>query len=59
MLTTVKNQQLTVHNPVGYPPKVSRKQPAARPTKHHSKTVYQIDIPYDDSGEQLKQVKAR
>lgn len=57
MLTTVKNQQLTVHNPVGYPPKVSRKQPAPRPTSLDGKTVYLIDSRFDDSVELLKQVQ--
>lgn len=58
MLTTVKNQQLTVHNPVGYPPKVSRKQPAPRPTSLDGKTVYLVDSRFDDSIELLKQVQA-
>ena len=57
MLTTVKNQQLTVHNPVGYPPKVSRKQPAPRPSTLDGKTVYLIDSRFDDSVELLKQVQ--
>jgi hypothetical protein len=58
MLTTVKNQQLTVHNPVGYPPKVSRKQPAPRPTSLDGKTVFLVDSRFDDSIELLKQVQA-
>lgn len=58
MLTTVKNQQITVHNPVGYPPKVSRKQPAPRPTSLDGRTVYLVDSRFDDSIELLKQVQA-
>jgi hypothetical protein len=58
MLTTVRNQQLTVHNPVGYPPQVSRKQPAPRPTSLDGKTVYLGDSRFDDSIELLKQVQA-
>jgi hypothetical protein len=58
MLTTVRNQQLTVHNPVGYPPQVSRKQPAPRPTSLDGKTVYLVDSRFDDSIELLKQVQA-
>src|SRR6478735_4408800 len=57
MLTTVKNQQITVHNPVGYPPKVSRKQPAPRPSSLDGKTVFLIDSRFDDSVELLKQVQ--
>ncbi|MBI2772181.1 MAG: hypothetical protein HYX47_21360 [Burkholderiales bacterium] len=57
MLTTVKNQQITVHNPVGYPPKVSRKQPASRLSSLDGKTVYLIDSRFDDSVELLKQVQ--
>jgi hypothetical protein len=57
MLTTVRNQQITVHNPVGYPPKVSRKQPAPRPSTLDGKTLYLIDSRFDDSVELLKQVQ--
>lgn len=58
MLTTVKNQQITVHNPVGYPPRISRKQPAARPSSLDGKTIYLVDSKFDDSIELLKQVQA-
>jgi hypothetical protein len=58
MLTTVRNRQITVHNPVGYPPRVSRKQPAPRPSSLDGKTVYLIDSRFDDSVELLKQVQA-
>jgi hypothetical protein len=61
MLTTVKNYQsaptLTVHNPVGYPPQITRKQPAPRPDSLDGKTVYLIDSRFDDSVELLKQVQ--
>lgn len=49
---------ITVHNPMGYPPKVSRKQPAARPASLDGKVVYLIDSRFDDSVELLKQVEA-
>jgi hypothetical protein len=62
MLTTVKGLQvassITVLNPVGYPPKVSRKQPASRPGSLDGKTVYLIDSRFDDSVELLRQVQA-
>lgn len=58
MLTTVKNQQLTVHNPLGYPPTIRRKQPAARPSSLDGKTIYLVDSKFDDSIELLKQVQA-
>jgi len=59
MLTTVKTAPLlTVHNPVGYPPKISRKQPAPRFSSLDGRTVYLIDSKFDDSVELLKQVRA-
>ena len=62
MLTDVKNDQavpvITVHNPVGYPPSIRRKQPAPRLSSLDGKTVYLIDSRFDDSVELLKQVQA-
>lgn len=49
---------LSVHNPVGYPPKVTRKSPAARPATLDGKTIYLVDSRFDDSIELLKQVQA-
>ena len=49
---------LTVHNPVGYPPKVSRKTPARRLDALDGKTIYLVDCRFDDSIELLKQVEA-
>jgi hypothetical protein len=49
---------LTVHNPVGYPPKIKRKQPAPRLDTLDGKTVYLIDTRFDDGVELLKQVQA-
>lgn len=61
MLTEVKNYQatpvITVHNPVGYPPKISRKQPAPRLSSLDGKTIYLVDSRFDDSIELLKQVQ--
>jgi hypothetical protein len=62
MLTTVKglhgNPILTVLNPVGYPPKITRKQPAARLDSLDGKTIYLVDSRFDDSVELLRQVQA-
>ena len=62
MLTTVKGLQaapaVSVLNPVGYPPKISRKQPAPRQSSLDGKTIYLIDSRFDDSVELLKQVQA-
>lgn len=62
MLTTVKGLRpdalLNVHNPMGYPPKVLRKQPAPRLSSLDGKTVYLIDSRFDDSVELLRQVQA-
>ncbi|MCG2594359.1 hypothetical protein LZ009_16395 [Ramlibacter sp. XY19] len=48
----------TVHNPVGYPPKINRKQPAPRLDTLDGKTVYLVDTRFDDGVELLKQVQA-
>jgi hypothetical protein len=62
MLTEVRNYQhdasIVVHNPVGYPPKVTRKQPAQRLGSLDGKTVYLVDSRFDDSVELLRQVQA-
>jgi len=47
----------SVLNPVGYPPKISRKRPADRPDTLDGKTVYLVDSRFDDSVELLKQVQ--
>ncbi|CDZ34401.1 hypothetical protein NOJ28_22080 [Neorhizobium galegae] len=49
---------VTVHNPMGYPPKVSRKQPADRPASLDGKVIYLVDSRFDDSVELLKEVEA-
>src|SRR5262249_42021133 len=51
-------EKITVFNPVGYPPKVNRKTPAARPESLDGKTIYLVDCRFDDSIVLLKQVKA-
>src|SRR6476646_12074652 len=60
MLDTVnKNKtKVTVLNPVGYPPKVTKKSAAARLDTLDGKTIYLVDCRFDDSVEFLKQVQA-
>jgi len=50
--------RLSVLNPVGYPPKINRKSPAARPDSLDGRTVYLVDCRFDDSGALLEQVQA-
>ncbi len=51
-------ERLTVLNPVGYPPKVTRKTAARRLDTLDGKTIYLVDCRFDDSIELLKQVQA-
>lgn len=55
---TPSGATLSVHNPVGYPPKVTRKPHAKRLDSLDGKVVYLVDCRFDDSIECLKQVKA-
>jgi hypothetical protein len=56
-LPNTSGEIITVHNPVGYPPKVNRKTIAPRPESLDGKTVYLVDCRFDDSIELLKQVQ--
>lgn len=58
MLDAAPNARLVVHNPLGYPPKVTRRTPAPRPGSLDGKTVYLVDVRFDDSIELLRQVQA-
>ncbi len=62
MLDTVSKTgsqaKITVLNPVGYPPKVTKKSAAGRLDTLDGKTVYLVDCRFDDSIELLKQVQA-
>src|SRR6266850_1436207 len=51
-------EKIIVLNPVGYPPKVTRKTAAPRPESLDGKTIYLVDCRFDDSIELLKQVQA-
>jgi len=50
--------KITVLNPVGYPPAITKKTAAPRPESLDGKTVYLVDARFDDSIELLKQVQA-
>ena len=49
---------VTVLNPVGFPPQVSRQMPAARLDGLDGKTVYLVDCRFDDSDIFLGQMQA-
>ena len=51
-------ENITVLNPVGYPPKVARKSAAPRLESLDGKTIYLVDCRFDDSVELFKQVQA-
>jgi len=50
--------RLAVHNPMGYPPKVSGKPLAPRLNTLDGRTIYLVDCRFDDSDIFLKQVQA-
>ena len=52
------NGMLTVLNPMGFPPKVTRKPLAPRLDTLDGKTVYLVDCRFDDSDVFLKQMQA-
>jgi len=62
MLDTVSKTgsqaKITVFNPIGYPPKVTKKSAADRLDTLDGKTIYLVDCRFDDSIELLKQVQA-
>ncbi len=49
--------KLSVLNPVGYPPKVTKKAAAPRLDTLDGKTVYLVDCRFDDSIELLKVIQ--
>jgi len=52
------NDKLTVLNPTGFAPKITRKELAARLDTLDGKTVYLVDCRFDDSDVFLKQLQA-
>lgn len=55
---TKSSAKITVLNPVGYPPKISKKTAAPRLESLDGKTIYLVDARFDNSIELLKQVQA-
>ena len=51
-------EKLTVLNPLGFAPKVTRKELAPRLSTLDGKTVYLVDCRFDDSGLFLEQMQA-
>ena len=51
-------ETITVLNPVGYAPKITRKELASRLPALEGKTVYLVDCRFDDSDVFLRQVEA-
>jgi len=51
------NATISVLNPMGYPPKITKKTAANRLDGLDGKTVYLVDCRFDDSIELLKQVR--
>jgi hypothetical protein len=49
---------ITVLNPLGFPPKVTRRELAPRLAALNGKTVYLVDCRFDDSDVFLRQVQA-
>ncbi len=56
-IQTKAASRVTVLNPMGFPPKITAKNPAARPASLEGKTVFLVDCRFDDSIELLKQVE--
>ena len=50
-------EKLIVHNPVGYPPRVTGKPLAPRLDSLDGKTVYLVDCRFDDSDILLQQIQ--
>jgi hypothetical protein len=50
-------ERLTVHNPIGYPPKVVGKRLASRPQSLEGKTLYLVDCLFDNSEAFMDQLR--
>ena len=53
-----RSEKITALNPVGFPPKVTRKALAPRLDTLDGKTVYLVDCRFDDSDIFLRQMEA-
>jgi len=51
------SDRVVVHNPMGYPPKVTHKAMAPRLDTLDGKTIYLVDCRFDDSDIFLKQMQ--
>src|SRR5438874_13472165 len=51
------NERLTVHDPRGYPPKVTGKRLAPRPVSLAGKVVYLVDCLFDNSASFMEQLR--
>ena len=51
------HDQITVLNPMGYPPKVTRRSLAPRLDRLDGKTVYLVDCRFDDSELLLREIQ--
>jgi len=49
--------KFSVHNPMGYPPKITRKPLAARLPTLEGKTIYLVDARFDDSEILLREMQ--
>src|SRR5262245_47488053 len=54
---TIMADRLTVLNPMGFPPKVTKKELAPRLATLDGKTVYLVDCRFDDSDVFLRQMQ--
>lgn len=57
VITAPRETKIAVLNPVGFPPKITRKTAAPRLETLEGKTVFLVDCRFDDSIELLKQVQ--
>lgn len=52
------SERITVFDPTGFPPRVTRKELSPRLPTLEGRTVYLVDCRFDDSGLLLEQVQA-
>ena len=55
--SAAENEQFRVLNPTGYPPAIERKPMAARPASLEGKTVYLVDVTFDNGDVYLKEMQ--
>ena len=57
LIKTDSPSQINVYNPLGFPPKITKKLPAPRLGSLDGKTIYLVDCRFDDLIELLKQIE--